>query len=236
MRTFKASITAAGLMALLAVPAAAQWSFQADTMSRYVWRGFDLFAPNHAAFQPSAAYTFGSSGFSANAWASFALSGRETYRTADEIDLTLAYALSTAEEFSLSVGLTHYGWYFGRDFTLKSGTTQEIFLTAALPKAVLRPALSLFWDVNLGSGIYACLKIGQEIKLAGTLALSLTAALGYNHRQWIAAGGFSDLTLGISLPIKAGPVTIAPLVNWTVVLMSEVNPDNELWFGLSMIL
>ncbi len=230
----RASVLAVLAALLPAVPAAAQWSFQVDTMSRYVWRGFDLYAPNHPALQPSLTYEFGDSGFSANVWTSFALGGRAAYKYDDEIDLTLAYAVPTSENVSLSVGLIHYGWYFDRGFRFKTGTTQELFVTAGLPEAFLQPALSVYYDLNLGSGLYASLKIGRSIPLSGRLALGLSAALGYNARQWIETSGLSDLTLGASLPIEAGGLTIVPLVNWTIVFLDEVNPGNELWFGLSL--
>ena len=226
----------AGLVLMGASPAAAQMSFQVDTMSRYVWRGFDLFAPNNGAFQPSATYTFGDSGFSANLWTSFALGDRATYRYDDEIDLTLAYAFKTPEAYSLSVGMIHYGWYFDRHFTFRQSTTQELFITAGLPAAFLQPSLSVYYDVTMGTGLYACLKVGRTLPLTESLPLNLSACLGYNSRQWIEASGFSDLTLGASLPIKAGGrLIVAPQINYTFVFMPEVNPHDEVWFGLSLI-
>jgi hypothetical protein len=236
VRARRAPIVAVALLAILAAPALAQWSFQIDTVSRYIWRGFDLFAPDNGAFQPSATYTFGDSGLSANVWTSFALGDRSIYRYDDEIDVTLTYVIPTSDRFDLSVGLIHYGWYFDRNFALKTSTTQELFLTAGWPQAPLRPSLSLYYDVNMGSGLYASLKVGQDIRLAEKLAVTVTASIGYNSRQWIEGSGFSDLTLGASLPIKLGRVTLAPLVNWTIVFMDEVNPNDEIWFGLSIIL
>lgn len=235
MRALKALILAAGMLASFAAPAAAQWSFQIDTMSRYIWRGFDLYAPDNAAFQPSVTYTFGESGLSANVWTSFALGDRATYRTDDEIDLTLTYTVPTGEDFGFSVGLIHYGWYFDRGFSFRGSTTQELFLTAGLPRAFLQPTLSVYYDVNLGSGLYANLKIGREIRLSDKLVWNLTAALGYNNRQWISGSGFSDLALGTGLPIKAGPLTVVPLISWTINFLDEVNPHNEILFGLSLI-
>jgi hypothetical protein len=236
MRNLIIGAALAALLVLMAGTAAAQLSFQVDTMSRYIWRGFDLFAPNNGAFQPSATYTFGDSGFSANVWTSFALGDRGIYRYDDEIDLTLTYAFKTPEAYSLSVGMIHYGWYFDRHFTLRNSTTQEFFVTAGLPTAFLQPNLSVYYDVTMGTGLYACLKVGQVVPLAENLPLNLSAALGYNSRQWIDSSGFSDLTIGAALPIKAGGrLTIVPLVNFTFVFLREVNPYDEYWFGLSLI-
>jgi uncharacterized protein (TIGR02001 family) len=235
MHALKIGAAMTALVMISAASAAAQISFQIDTMSRYIWRGFNLFAPDNAAFQPSATYKFGESGFSANVWTSFSLGDRAIYKYDDEIDLTLAYAFKTPEDYSLSVGLIHYGWYNDRHFTFRHSTTQEFFVTAGLPKAFFQPSLSVYYDVNMGTGLYACLKVGQSLPLSESLPLNLSACLGYNSRQWINTSGLSDLTFGATLPIKAGAMTIAPLVNYTFVFLKEVNPRNELWFGLSLI-
>jgi hypothetical protein len=235
MIKLKSGVVLAVFLAILAGPAAAQISFQIDTMSRYIWRGFDLFAPHNAAFQPSVTYGFGDSGFSANIWTSFALGDRRIYRFDDEIDLTLTYAFKTPESYSLSVGLIHYGWYFDRVFSFKNSTTQELFISAGLPKTFLQPTVSVYYDVNMGSGLYASLKIGQTFSLSEKLPLNINASLGFNSRQWISTSGFSDLTIGAALPVRLGALTIAPLVNYTFVFLREVNPENEFWFGLSLI-
>ncbi len=223
------------LLLAAAAPAAAQLSFQVDAVSRYVWRGFDLFAPNNAALQPSLTYAFGETGLSANVWTSIALGDRSTYRYADEIDLTLAYAVPVSEAVDVTVGLIHYGWYFDQAFSFKGSTTQELFVTAGLSRAFLQPTLAIYYDLNLGSGLYASLKIGHSLALAEKLPLGLSAALGYNAGQWIEGSGFSDLNLGASLPFTAGAVTLAPMINWTIILMDEVNTENEIWLGLSII-
>jgi hypothetical protein len=235
MRILKIVVAGALFVLFAAGTASAQLSTQVDTMSRYIWRGFDLFAPNNGAFQPSATYTFGESGFSANIWTSFSLGDRGIYRYDDEIDLTLTYAFKMPEDYSLSVGMIHYGWYFDRHFTFKHSTTQEFFVTAGLPTAFLQPSVSVYYDVTMGTGLYACAKIGQAVPLAENLPLTLSACLGYNSRQWIDASGLSDLTFGAALPIKVGRLTVAPLVNYTFVFMDEINLHNEFWFGLSLI-
>ena len=235
MRAIKFLAASAAFFLAIAAPAASQFSFQADTMSKYIWRGFDLFAPNNPAFQPSATYTFGKSGFSANVWTSFSLGDRKIYKYDDEIDLTLTYSFKTPEDYSLSVGLIHYGWYFDKVFSFKNSTTQEFFVSAGFPHAVLQPSLTAYYDVNMGTGLYVSLKVGQSLQLADGLPLNLSACLGYNSRQWIDTSGLSDLTFCVTLPIRVGPLTIAPLINYTFVFLNEVNPKNEFWFGLSLI-
>ena len=94
--------------------------------------------------------------------------------------------------------------------------------------------LNAYYDVNLGSGLYVALEGSRSIPLSESLDLNLKARLGYNSKQFIDESGLSDLTLGVSLPIKLGDWTIAPLVNYTFVFLDSVNKDNEPWFGLSI--
>jgi uncharacterized protein (TIGR02001 family) len=228
---------AAAVFLALAGPAAAQVSVQADVFSRYVWRGFDLFPPDNPAFQPSLTYTLGETGFSANIWSSFALGNTGELKSAREIDLTLAYAFKVPEKYSLSLGFIHYGWYFSSHFQVGAHTTQEFYLSAGLSEVVFQPSLTLYYDVNLGSGFYALLEAGHTIELGGVIGLELSAALGYNSRQFIDTSGFSDLTFGARIPFKIGErLVIAPQIDFTHVFLRAVNPDRgELWFGASVI-
>ncbi len=230
------TVLAAAVLGLVfgAAPLAAQWEFQADVMSKYIWRGFDLYYNNNPAFQPSVTYTFGESGLSANLWGSFALGDRSTYKNHDEFDLTLDYAFSLSDQLKMSVGFIQYGYYFGGKEVFKENTTQEFYVSAGLPETFLSPTLTAYYDVNLGSGLYVALEGSRSIPLSESLGLNLKARLGYNSKQFINESGLSDLTLGVSLPIKLGDWTIAPLVNYTFVFLDSVNKDNEPWFGLSI--
>ncbi len=60
----KAVLAAAALTILSgAVPSSAQFEFQADVMSKYIWRGWDLYWNNQPALQPSLTYAFGNRDF-----------------------------------------------------------------------------------------------------------------------------------------------------------------------------
>ncbi len=218
-----------------AAPLAAQFEFQADVMSRYIWRGFDLYGNNHPAFQPSLTYSFGESGFSVNLWTSFALGNREVYKDYDEIDLTLDYAFSLSENIDMSVGFIQYGYYFGGKEVSQEATTQEFYVSAGLPNAFLAPSLTMFYDVNVGSGLYVLLEGSHSLALTENLGLDFTAGLGYNGKQFIDESGLSDLTLGVALPIKLGAWTLAPCLKYAFVFLEAVNDENEFWFGISLI-
>ncbi|MBN1939695.1 MAG: hypothetical protein JW843_08915 [Candidatus Aminicenantes bacterium] len=229
-----AAVVGLGLVLAAATPLSAQWEVQADVMSRYIWRGFDLYPNNHPAFQPSLTYSAGESGFSFNFWASFALAERSIYQEFDEIDITLDYAFSPAEGIDMSVGFIQYGYYFMKDFDFKDSTTQEIYISAGLPDVFLAPALTAYYDFNLGSGLYLLLEGSHSIALSESVGLDISAGLGYNSRQFIEESGFSDLTIGASLPVKLGGWTIAPRVCYTFVFLEAVNDENEFWFGISL--
>ncbi len=210
--------------------------FQLDLASRYIWRGFDIFYDNQPAWQPSLTYTFGDSGFSINLWGSYALAGRDELKFLDETDLTLLYELGVSDKISLVAGFCHYGWYRARNFSFKNSTTQEFFLIASLPYVLLTPSLSVFYDVNIGDGIYVLLDCSHSVILNDSLELALTVSLGYNGNQFVDDSGLSDLTFGMSLPISLDGITISPYINYCIVFLDSVNDNNELWFGLSISL
>jgi hypothetical protein len=216
------------------------FSFRVDVTSRFIWRGFDLLPDNNSALQPSLTYDFGDSGFSLNVFASFALTNPddiyEDFKR--EIDLTLTYALKTSENFSLVLGFTNYGWWFAKDFEFEDNTTQEFFIEIGFPKVLFGPKLTAFYDINVYDGLYVRLSGGHPLPIGRGLTLDLAAALGYNGGFNPIEGadtGFSDLTIGASLPLKLGSLTLSPFVNYTFVFLDAVNEDNELWFGASLI-
>ena len=213
-------------------PLEADVNYGLDVSSRYIWRGFDLNPNNKPVLQPSVTFTPGNSGFSVNLWGSYAFENKEL----NELDITVSYDFRSLKQVSLSVGFIHYGWYFTEDFKFGDHTTQELYVTAGLPKVFLNPTLSLYYDINNGDGWYASLGIGHGVKLSESMSLDLAAALGYNGGQWIEESGFSNLDFKASLPFKLGDVSVSPFLGVTVILMDEVNPgmDNEIFVGVSL--
>lgn len=209
-------------------------SLKLDFASRYIWRGFDVFSPNKPAIQPSFTYDFGKSGFSINIWGSFSLAERDRLKSLDEIDITLTYEGKITDELSFQFGIIHYGWYNVENFIFKDSTTHEFFISAVFPEFFLSPALTVFYDINLGDGFYVLFQGGHSIKFSDTVMPNLSFSLGYNAGQWIEDSGFSDLNIGISLTFMFNKITIAPFLNYTIVFLDSVNKDNEIWFGLSL--
>ena len=225
------------VLALVLLPAglSAQWSFQADLPSRFIWRGFDLYAENNPAFQPSATYAFGESGLSINFWGSAALSGRDELGQWDEVDLTAVYAFAPASGLDAAVGFTHYGWYWADDFSFEDATTQEAFASVRFTQVALAPAVTVYYDFNLNSGLYASVDAGHAFRLADSAELVLAVATGYNRHFRIAGSGFSDATLSACVPLTFGKIKFTPFVKYSRILMDEVNPaEYEAWGGISV--
>ena len=215
------------------LPLAGTVSGQIDLVSRYLWRGFDLLPENHAAVQPSLTVDLGESGFSLNIWSSFALGQRGMFKYADEIDLTLAYAFKVPEGWEWTAGLIHYGYWFAEDFKFKDHTSQEIFVTIARTDLPLSPALSVYYDFNLGSGLYITLGGSQELKLSDRIRMEMGGLIGFNSRQYIDTTGFSNIDLYAKVPLTVGKLTLTPSLNVMIPLLDEVNEDTEIWFGFS---
>jgi len=206
---------------------------QVDLVSRYVWRGFDLLPDNHAAIQPSLTIDLGASGFSLNVWSSFALAQRDLFKYSDEIDLTLSYEFAMPEGWELSAGFIHYGYWFAEDFSFKDSTSEEVYATVTRTDLPLLPTLSLYYDFNLGSGLYVTLGGSHELKVNEKVIVEAGGLIGFNSRQYIDRTGFSDIDLYLNAPLTLGRLTLTPSLNVMIPLMDEVNEDVEFWFGFS---
>ncbi len=206
---------------------------QVDLVSRYVWRGFDLLPDNHAAIQPSLTIDLGASGFSLNVWSSFALAQRDLFKYSDEIDLTLSYEFAMPEGWELSAGFIHYGYWFAEDFSFKDSTSEEVYATVTRTDLPLSPTLSLYYDFNLGSGLYVTLGGSHELKVNEKVSVEAGGLIGFNSRQYIDKTGFSDIDLYLNAPLTLGRLTLTPSLNVMIPLMDEVNEDVEFWFGFS---
>jgi hypothetical protein len=212
------------------------FSYQLDVVSRYIWRGFDLNPPKKPAVQPQVTYAFGDSGFAVNLFLNFSFEDHNT----NEVDFTFTYDFKTGEDLALTLGFTNYCWPFAQGFKLNKFNdyaTQEFFVSAGFPKVFLAPTVSVYYDINLGDGLYAELGIGHGLEINKDISLDLSASLGYNAGQWLPNGadtGFSDLNIGAALPLKSGKFTITPYAAYTFVLLDSVGPDDYFWAGISI--
>lgn len=233
----KKQIILASLCCLLALShsnLSADILFQADLVSRYIWRGFDLNPYKKPVFQPSVEYAFGNTGLCLNLWMNFSFANKEL----NETNLTLAYTHRLSEEFSLEAGLIHYGWYFAPNFRFEDDTSHEVYIALGMPEILFRPRFTLFYDFTNGDGFYALLETGYSFDIARSLGAGIKASIGYNGGQWLAEGtdtGFSDLNMGFLLPYEWNDLQIIPFINYTVVLLDAIGKENHFWFGISLV-
>lgn len=225
-----------GLMAVTLLPLPGSVSGGVDVVSRYVWRGFDLLYDNHPAVQPYLNVGLGESGLSLGVWSSFALAKWSDYKAANEIDLSLSYDFAMSEGWELSAGATLYGYWFAEDFSFRDATSPELFASLTRIDLPLSPSLSVYYDLNLGSGLYATLGGSHEWKLAEKARLEAGGLIGFNSRQYIGRTGFSDVVLYVRAPLSLGRATLVPALNVMVPLMDEVNGSTEFWAGISVVL
>ena len=228
------SIVFLGILGLSHSDLSAQFSFQADYTSRYIWRGFDLNPYKKPVIQPSLGYDFGDSGLSLNLWMSFSFANKELHET----DLTLAYTRNLSKAFFLEAGFIHYGWYFAPNFRFEDDTSHEVFAGVKMPESILHPALTVFYDFTNGDGFYVLLETEYSFQLMKFLGTTLSASLGYNGGQWLAEEtdpGFSDLNIGIALVYEQANFSIIPFANYTFVLLDAIGEENHFWFGLSLV-
>lgn len=214
----------------------AGFSFEFDIVSAFIWRGEDAY-DNNPAFQPSVTYTFGDSGFSVNVWGSFPLADRAEYKEWDEVDVTFNYDFRVSENISLSVGMIDYVFYAMPGYTFKNGNSQEFYIIAGLPGIFLGPSVSVYYDINLGSGLYVELVAGHTFAFTEKVDLELGASLGYRSKLYIDESGISDLNLSASVPFSMGKVRITPSLHFTRVYLeplyySGVN-KSKFWLGIN---
>jgi len=224
------------IFSFFSIQSYARLSYQLELPSRYIWRGFDLYPENNPAIQPSLTYTMGESGLSLNLWMGFALKERSKLKYFDEIDLTLTYTFMKVNNIEISTGFTHYGFYFAKNFSFKKSTSQEVFISAALPDSPFSPGLTVFYDFNLGSGLYINLEGSRTIRISKKQDSILSASLGFNSRQYIDQTGLSDLSFKYTVPVSLKKIIISPYCSISIPLMKTVNPKTEWWFGVIIAL
>jgi hypothetical protein len=221
------------LLGICRINLSADIHFQADFISRYIWRGFDLNPYTEPVFQPSLAYEWGKSGLSLDLWMSFSFANKEW----NETQLTLAYSRQLSEHFSLKAGLIHYGWYFAPNFRFKDDTSHELFARLGMPETLFQPAITIFYDFTNGDGYYILLEAGYSFKPLEFFGAAVSASLGYNGGQWLAEDsdpGFSDLNLGLSLTYAVSEFRIIPFAYYTFVLLDAIGKEDHFWFGISL--
>jgi hypothetical protein len=188
-------------------------------LSSYIWRGFDYYADDHSAIQPTVDLDLYGTGFGLNVMWSRAISA--PFENAERISITLDYGDSL---FESETYVTNYnvGWvYYGFPDESRSGSKthpdaqaadmQELFLAMSWPKicpAGVVPSYTVLtmWPsegdsaARKNTGVAHVLGIGYDLTVPGLLpetpeqVLHLSAATVYN--DGVAPGVFVNTASG----------------------------------------
>ncbi|MHC4475603.1 MAG: hypothetical protein ACYTEL_08150 [Planctomycetota bacterium] len=228
-------------------------------VSKYLWRGFDLL-DDKAAFQPSINLDLFGTGLSANFWGSYAGSskGGGSISTVDatEQDYTIAYDTTLLEGQELATEVTaNFIYYDYIDAPDKQSDAEEIGVGFTWPN--LCPAgvvgsyyVGRIWPARSKSdlsGDYAgwihILSLGYDLTLGGILpetadqVISVSAEIVYNdgfNGDGDVDHDWSHATLAASAPIAVGELTFTPAIYYQSSFEDSVNPEDELYAGVSL--
>ena len=208
-------VAAAGLAMAAEPDGQIHGTIKADFVSRFIWRGYDAYGPNHSAIQPSVDLDLFGTGFGLNVWSSRA--NRSGFENSEWLTYTLYYAnmLFADEAYATAykVGYTYFsypdepqkGSMSGAGAPGAAGHAQEIFAGFAWPKITgvkgLVPSYAMFAyypsksdAFNSGNAGWAhVFALTYDIEIPSLIDSSLTQTLHlgahtvYNERNSIVS-------------------------------------------------
>jgi len=219
-------------------------------VSRYIWRGQDLYGENDAAYQPSIdialpEFLFGTD-VSLNVWGSFPL--RSGHEDAEEFDYTVTFSRDLIDNVNVSVGHT----YFDFPNTTSKTDVSEPWLSVTLNKIPAFPidvAMSVFagYDFQTTSGgpdegWYYSWGFDTELPLPIFPIFQKDQTLALGIVNW-GNDGVADLKpsslyateLSFSSSYAFWGFSITPGIYYTINHEEEINSgDDELWAGVDI--
>ena len=234
IRTGTFRFLCAGLFLLLCSSAAySEIGIRTDftLVSRYIWRGFDTISDNRPAIQPSYTLSFGKSGFALNLWSAFALADTDFI----ELDLITGYDRTVSDKLILSAGMGYFTFPSLPRWPDKNSTSPEAYMGITACSFPLSPALTFYYDFNLGDGFYGTFSLNQNLPVKGKI-LCPSFMIGYTtqYRKIGVDRGISDICFGLSMDFITKGVTFTPSVNYVIVPNHTINKGNEFWVGFSI--
>lgn len=227
-KSMAALAMAAGVsMAALPTSAAAQVSvdLEAAAVYNYAWRGFML--AEALVVQPSLTLGLGETGIALNIWGSAAITDRDLYEGADELDFTLSYDMPLGENAGLSVGYIQYTFPGLEEDNLSGETYASISFDNTLAPSILAS-----YDFWLMEAFYASAGIGPEFAVGESATLGLGASVGVSN--YAEEFGFNDVQASASLGLTLGGAAVTPFAGFSYGA-DKVNVDNSAyWAGVSV--
>lgn len=191
----------------------------------YVWRGF--LESDKRCLQPGAWISLGPIVF--DAWMNLEVMDDGLHNA--EYDLSLYYTRDIPRG-TVTAGLTNY--FFDEPEGRMRHSELAVMLATDLP---LNPAFEAYYSVSEERGIYASAALSYPHRLSPHLVATAEAALGYNHRMWVDASGFSDLrgTVKMSLERPTQRLQIDVAFEYNHGLVKDVISNKVvMWVGITM--
>ena len=175
--------------------------------SAFVWRGFVVC--DSTVVQPAAWVAIGP--VTVTSWSNIARSAPSGRRWTEH-DLTVDYSW-TRGDYTVSAGWINY-FFIDQP---SERFTNELYVGVS-HQGLVEPGVWVFQDVQAGSGTYILASLGltHEFQRSG-IVLTSTLGLGYNHRLWMDASGFSDtsLTVEAGIPTPVRGLVVRPIVGYS---------------------
>ena len=233
-------------------------TFDITYVSRYIWRGFDVYPNNHDAIRPSIDIDFYGTGFGVKLLSSRALGSG--FENAEELDITLYYGNSLFEGETYATDY-QIGWvyYDFPDQPSLAQDMQEFFTSFSWPKicpAGIVPSYTIArlwpakgqsaaaanggWAHIIGFGYDWTIPRLQPETLEQTLHLSAELVYNDGFAPGTVAGAtvdhdWSHMLLGVSTGFDlADNLTFTPALYFQKSMDDSVNTQDEFWVSLSM--
>jgi hypothetical protein len=234
-------------------------TYELTYMSRYIWRGFDVYEDNHSAFQPlSLDLNLCDTGFGLKVfWSRPTGSGNENL---EEMDIALYYDNNIYED---EIYATNYrlawGYYGYPDEPRSARDFQEFLLSLSWPElcpAGVVPSYTIvrMWPsegesaTNANGGWLHILGVGYDLTVPEMVpeipeqVVHLSADLVYNDGvgAGYAANGtvdsdWSHFVFGVSTDFDLGNnLALCPGLYFQASMDDSVNDDDEVWVSLSL--
>ena len=215
-------------------------------VSRYIWRGQDVYADNDAAYQPSVDISL--PGFlrgtdvDFNVWGSFPLS--KGHELADELDYTLSFSRDLSDLYNLSLGYTYYDYPKANKYS----DIQEPWVSFTFNKIPYLPldvSFNIFagYDFAVSSGgpeegWYYSWGLSTELPLPECSFTQNGQSLSLGITNWGQDGvaGLKPSSLyaaeiNLSTAYTVGKFGIAPKLSYTINYEEGINNGNEELYG-----
>jgi len=198
-----------------------------------MWRGFDVL-DNRAAIQPSITVDC-NSGFTVNVWSSWGISTRNVTNDMDELDFTITYGRDIGGIYHMEFGIINYNFPGLPGFPNNNSYSIEFFTSIAASIPIFDPYISIYYNTNLGDGLYVQSGFSRSLHLTPAVKPELSVDIGYNDGTWgLTKSGFSHADIGLALPFSAGKIDLKTGLFAVILLSNELKALNrdktiELW-------